>query len=125
MSLKYLPALALLTGGLLTTATYGQNTTQTQIQKNTAKKDKKHGRSAGGDVAAGTGNYAKGAGGAAGHAAAGAGKGAADLATLHPVNAATDVGKGAAYAGKDAGVGAVKGTGHIVKGIGKGIKHIF
>jgi hypothetical protein len=100
-----------------------QQNTQT-VQHDTVKKDK-HGRSAGGDIASGTGDYAKGAGGAAGHAAEGAGKGAVDVVTLHPINAATDVGKGAAYAGKDATVGATKGTGKIVKGIGKGIKHIF
>jgi hypothetical protein len=28
-------------------------------------------------------------------------------------------------AGKDAGVGAVKGTGKIVKGTGKALKHLF
>ena len=96
-----------------------------QQQTTVTKKQKKQGRSPGGDVASGTGDIGKGAAGAAGHAAAGAGKGAADLVTLHPINAAGDVGKGAAYAGKDAGVGAAKGTGKIVKGIGRGIKHIF
>ncbi len=104
----------------LSAQTADQQTTQ---DKHT--KVKKHGRSPGGDVASGSGDIAKGAAGAAGHAAAGAAKGAADLVTLHPINAAGDVGKGAAYAGRDAAVGTTKGTGKIVKGIGRGIKHIF
>jgi len=37
----------------------------------------------------------------------------------------TDLGKGAVNTGKNVGVGAVKGTAKIVKGTGKGIKHIF
>ncbi len=72
---------------------------------------KKKGHSPGGDVARGTGDIAKGAAGAAGHAAAGVGKGAVDLVTLHPIDAAGDVGKGAVYAGKDAGVGSRQGNG--------------
>jgi len=45
--------------------------------------------------------------------------------TLHPVNAATDLGKGAAHTGKNIGVGTVKGTAKIFKGTGKAIKHLF
>jgi len=95
---------------------------ETTTQQRTVKQ---HGRSAGGDVASGAGDIGKGAAGAAGHAAAGAGKGAVDAVTLHPIDAATDVGKGAVYAGKDATVGTTKGAGKILKGIGRGIKHIF
>jgi len=49
----------------------------------------------------------------------------ADLATLHPVDAAGAVGKGGASAGKNVAVGTAKGTGKIVKGTGKAIKKIF
>ena len=45
--------------------------------------------------------------------------------TLHPINAATDLGKGAAKTGKNVGVGAVKGTAKIFKGTGQAIKHLF
>jgi hypothetical protein len=85
----------------------------------------KKGRSAGGEVASGSGDIGKGAAKGAGNLASGAGKGAVDLVTLHPINAATSVGKGGVSAGKDVAVGTTKGTGKIVKGVGKGIKHIF
>jgi hypothetical protein len=55
----------------------------------------------------------------------GTGKGAVDLVTLHPINAAGDIGKGGAKAGKNIGVGAVKGAGKIAKGTGKAIKKVF
>ena len=58
-------------------------------------------------------------------AAIGTGKAAGDLATLHPINAAGDLGKGAVSTGRNVGTGAVKGTGNILKGTGKAIKHIF
>jgi hypothetical protein len=61
----------------------------------------------------------------AGAAAKGVGKGAGDLVTLHPIDAAGNVGRGAAVAGKDVGVGAAKGTGKIAKGTGRGIGKIF
>jgi hypothetical protein len=77
------------------------------------------------DVGSGAGDIGKGAAKGAGSAAKGTGKAAGDLVTLHPVNAATDVGKGAASTGKHVGTGAAKGTGKILKGTGKGIKHIF
>jgi hypothetical protein len=44
---------------------------------------------------------------------------------LHPVNAATDIGKGAGKAGGHVAVGTAKGTGKVVKGTGKAIKKIF
>ncbi len=98
---------------------------QTTVTQQKTVKTKKSGRSAGGDVASGTGDIGKGAAKGAGSAAAGVGKGAANLVTLHPIDAATSVGKGGATAGKDVVVGTTKGTGKIVKGIGRGIKHIF
>ena len=45
--------------------------------------------------------------------------------TLHPAGAAENVGKGAGDAGKDVGIGAVKGTGKIGKGTGKLIAKPF
>ena len=101
----------------------GQTTTAETKQK-TVQKQKTE-PSPGRQMANGAGNVAGGAAKGAGSAAKGVGKGAADLATLHPVDAATSVGKGAAGAGKDAGVGAVKGTAKITKGLGRAIKHIF
>jgi hypothetical protein len=77
------------------------------------------------DVGSGAGDIGKGAAKGVGSAAAGTGKAAADLVTLHPINAATDLGVGAAKTGKNVGVGAVKGTGKILKGTGKAIKHIL
>jgi hypothetical protein len=82
-------------------------------------------RSPGGDVGSGAGDIGKGTAKGTGAAAKGVGKGAGDLVTLHPIDAAGNVGKGAAVAGKDVGVGAVKGTGKIAKGTGRGIGKIF
>ncbi|MGO9490687.1 MAG: hypothetical protein ACLPZY_00270 [Terracidiphilus sp.] len=84
-----------------------------------------HHGSPGGDVGRGAGTIGKGTAKGAGAAAKGVGKGAGDLVTLHPLNAAGNVGKGGAVAGKDVGVGAVKGTGKITKGTGRGIGKIF
>src|SRR5712691_6087372 len=77
------------------------------------------------DVGSGAGDIGKGAAKGLGSAAKGTGKAAGDLVTLHPINAATDLGKGAANAGKNVGVGTVKGTAKIFKGTGKAIKHLF
>ena len=81
--------------------------------------------SPGGDVGRGAGDIGKGAAKGTGAAAKGVGKGAADLVTLHPAEAAGNVGKGGAVAGKDIGVGAAKGTGKIAKGTGRGIGKLF
>src|SRR3977135_2451356 len=61
------------------------------------------------DVGSGAGDIGKGTAKGVGSAAKGTGKTAGDLVTLHPINAATDVGKGAVNTGKNVGVGAVKG----------------
>jgi hypothetical protein len=82
-------------------------------------------RSAGGEIASGSGDVGKGVAKGAGNLAVGAGKGAVDLVTLHPVDAAVSVGKGGVSAGKNVAVGTTKGTGKIVIGLGKGIKHLF
>src|ERR1700754_2693358 len=55
-------------------------------------------RSPGGDVGSGAGDIGKGTAKGTGAAAEGVGKGAGDLVTLHPVDAAGNVGKGAAVA---------------------------
>jgi hypothetical protein len=101
----------------------GQNTTS-ETKHKTVQKEKTE-PSPGRQMANGAGNVAGGAAKGAGSAAKGVGKGAADLVTLHPVDGATSVGKGAAGAGKDAGVGAVKGTAKVTKGLGRAIKHLF
>lgn len=62
------------------------------------------------DVGTGAGDVGKGTVKATGSTAL-------DLVTLHPINAATDVGKGTA--------GAVKGTGKILRGTGKAFRHLF
>jgi hypothetical protein len=85
----------------------------------------KHDRGPGKEIGSGAGDMGKGAAKGAGNLAKGTGKGALDLVTLHPINAATSVGKGAGVAGKDVGVGTVKGTGKIGKGIGKAFKKLF
>jgi hypothetical protein len=77
------------------------------------------------DVGSGAGDIGMGAAKGVGSAAKGTGKAAADLVTLHPINAAADLGKGAADTGKNVGTGTVKGTAKILKGTGKAIKHLF
>lgn len=107
----------LLAIGCLSLALMGQDAQQ-------AKKSKKH-TSAKHDVGSGAGDVGKGVGKGAASAAKGTGNAAVHLATLHPIDAAGDLGKGAVGAGKNVGVGAAKGTGKIVKGTGKAIKHIL
>jgi hypothetical protein len=77
------------------------------------------------DVGSGAGDIGKGTAEGVGSAAKGTGKAAGDLVTLHPINAASDLGKGAAKTGKNVGVGTVKGTAKIFKGTGKAIRHLF
>jgi len=87
--------------------------------------NQKHDRGPGKEIGSGAGDIGKGAAKGVGNLAKGTGKGALDLVTLHPINAAASLGKGAVVGGKDPGVGAVKGTGKIGKGIGKAIKKLF
>jgi hypothetical protein len=77
------------------------------------------------NVGSGAGDIGKGTAKGLGSAAKGTGKATGDLVTLHPVNAANDLGKGAAKTGKNIGAGTVKGTAKIIKGTGKAIKHLF
>lgn len=90
-----------------------------------AQSDPAPSRGPAGEIGSGVGNIVGGAGKGAGHAAEGVGKGAVDTVTLHPIRGATNVGKGAAEAGKDVTVGTAKGTGKVVKSIGKAFKKIF
>ena len=85
----------------------------------------KHHTSAKHDVGSGSADIAKGVGKGAASAAVGTGKAAGSLVTLHPINAAGELGSGAVSAGRHVGVGAVKGTGKIVRGTGKALKHLF
>ncbi len=101
-----------------------QEPASTQKPESSEPKAKVH-TSAKRDVGSGAADIGKGAAKGAGSAAKGTGKAAVDLVTLHPINAATDLGKGAVSTGKNVGVGTVKGTGKILKGTGKAIKHIF
>jgi hypothetical protein len=87
--------------------------------------ESKHHRGPGKELGSGAANIGTGAAKGAGNLAKGAGKGTLDLVTLHPINAATSLGKGAGFAGKDVGTGAVKGTAQIGKGIGKALKKLF
>jgi hypothetical protein len=104
----------------------GQNSqTQTPPQSQPSTQRQAQHSSPGGDAGRGAGDIGKGAAKGTGAAAQGVGKGAADLVTLHPIDAAGNVGKGAAVAGKDVGVGAAKGTGKIAKGAGRGIGKLF
>lgn len=117
---------ALLAFGL---TAYGQNQPPSDGQSTVPAKQspaaQHQGRGAGGDIGSGSGDVGKGAAKGAGNVAGGAGKGAADLATLHPVDAAGAVGTGAAKGGKNVAVGTVKGTGKIAKGTGKALKKVF
>ncbi len=87
--------------------------------------NQKHDRGPGTEIGSGAGDIGKGAAKGAGNLAKGTGQGALDLVTLHPINAAASLGKGAVVGGKDVAVGAVKGTGKIGKGIGKAVEKLF
>lgn len=87
--------------------------------------ESKHKRGPGKEIGSGAANIGTGAAKGAGNLAKGTGKGAVDLVTLHPINAAGSVGRGAGAAGKDVTKGTVKGTAKIGHGIGRAIKKIF
>lgn len=103
----------------------GQNAQSPQPAETSQPSAQPQQRTPGGDVGSGVGDAGKGAAKGTGAAAKGVGKGAGDLVTLHPLDAAGNVGKGAVVAGKDVGVGAAKGTGKVAKGTGRGIGKIF
>ena len=84
-----------------------------------------HLTSAKNDVGRGASDIGKGAGKALVSAATGTWRATGDLVALHPVMAATDLGRGVVGSGKNLGVGAVKGTGKMIEGAGKAIKHLL
>jgi hypothetical protein len=73
------------------------------------------------EVGRGGEDVGKGAGKGAESLGKGSAGAAGNLVTLHPVHAASDLGKGAAGAGKDVGVGAGKGAAKIGSGSARGI----
>lgn len=85
-----------------------------------SKKQKRE-RSPGREVGKGGEDIGKGAGKGAESLGKGTAGAAGNLVTLHPIGAATDLGKGAGGAGKDVGVGTAKGTAKIGKGSAKGV----
>jgi hypothetical protein len=95
---------------------------QSTAANRSLQKQKKRGP--GKETAKGGEDIGKGVGKGAVSAGKGAGGAAADLATLHPINAGASLGKGAAGAGKDIGVGSAKGTAKIGKGVGGGFKKL-
>jgi hypothetical protein len=120
---------ALCSASLLTLSAWAQQSTDSHTAATEQKTDQEAGQKnhpgAAHDVGSGAGNIGTGAAKGAGAAAKGVGKGAVDLATGHPINSATSVGKGAVTAGKNVTVGTVKGTGKIARGVGKTFKKIF
>jgi hypothetical protein len=85
----------------------------------------KRDRGPGNEIGSGAANIGTGAAKGAGNLAKGTGKGAVDLVTLHPIDAASSLGRGAGEAGKNVTVGTVKGTAKIGHGIGRVIKKLF
>ena len=77
------------------------------------------------DVGSGAADIGLGTAKGARSAVVGTGKSVVDLVTLHPVGAATDLGRGALDTGRNVGVGTAKGTGKILCGTGKAIRHLF
>jgi len=77
------------------------------------------------DIGTGAGDIGLGAAKGARSAVVGTGKSVVDLVTLHPLGAAADLGKGALDTGRNVGVGAAKGTGKILRGAGKAMRHLF
>jgi hypothetical protein len=96
--------------------------TQTPAAKVAKQKAK---RSAGRDIGSGAANIGTGAAKGAENLARGTAKRAVDLATLHPIDAATSVFGGAASAGKDVTVGTVKVAGNITRGVGRVLKKVL
>jgi hypothetical protein len=99
----------------------GSAGTQSGSQDKKQDKKKKAETSPGKDVGKGGEDVGKGTAKGAGSLGKGTGEAAGNLATLHPGNAAADLGKGAAGAGKDVGVGAGKGAAKIGEGSARGV----
>jgi hypothetical protein len=106
-------------------ASFAQSVQSDSDTTSKQRKSNKHEKSTAADLGGGAGDIAGGAAKGAGNAAKGVGKGVADAATLHPLNAAGDIGTGAVKAGKDVTVGSAKGVGKVGKGIGHAFKKIL
>jgi hypothetical protein len=106
-------------GLMLAVAAWGQSSAGQNVT------DERHEPGAAREIGSGAGNIGTGVAKGTGDAAKGAAKGAGDLVTLHPVNAATSIGKGAAGATKNVTAGTAKGTGKMAKGIGRAFKSLF
>lgn len=109
----------------LAACAWAQQAVEPPVPANDQRTEGHRGSGAGSDIGHGAGDVGIGAAKGTGAAAKGVGQGALDLATLHPVDAAASVGKGAVVAGKDVGVGSAKGAGKITRGIGKALKKLF
>ena len=103
---------------------FAQTSAATQLAPESAAQKKAH-PSAKRDIGTGAGDIGLAAAKGARSAVVGTGKSAVDLVTLHPVGAATDLGKGALDTGRNVGVGTAKGTGKILRGTGKAIRHLL
>jgi hypothetical protein len=103
---------------------FGQTPRSTEPGAESVPRTKPH-TSAKRDVGSGAADIGVGAAKGARSAVVGTGKSAVDLVTLHPVGAATDLGKGALDTGRNVGVGAAKGAGKILRGTGKAIRHLL
>jgi len=91
----------------MTPSVFAQSSqTDSTMKTEKAQKVKKKGKGAASEVAGGVGS-----------AAGGAAKGAADLVTLHPIDAGAAVGTGAVKGAKGVTVGTAKGVGHVLKKI--------
>jgi len=96
-----------------------QGISQTQsVQKEEKQKPE---ASSGKEIGKGGEDVGKGAGKGAESLGKGTAGAAGNLVTLHPVNAAADLGIGAGGAAKDVGVGTGKGVAKIGKGSARGI----
>jgi hypothetical protein len=94
---------------------------QGAAQTQSKGKEQKVEPSPGKEIGKGGEDVGKGAGKGAESLGKGTAGAAGNLATLHPVKGATDLGKGAGGAGKDVGVGTGKGAAKIGKGTAKGV----
>ena len=92
-----------------------------QAQSGPHDKNQKAGTSPGKDVGKGGEDIGKGTAKGAESLGKGTAGAVGNVVTLHPGNAAADLGKGVAGAGKDVGVGVGKGVGKIGEGSAKGI----
>jgi hypothetical protein len=97
---------------------------QANASSQSIEKHKGKNRGPGKEAAKGGEDIGKGVGKGAESAGKGTAGAAADLVTLHPIDAGASLGSGAAGAGKDVGVGSAKGTAKIGKGVGSGFKKL-